>query len=113
MTITEVDKRGLLTSIVVGTIDQPLHAATRTRHVMLCHDGLAGKVVVLDEPEDSSSDAVVNLLRERLSGGGCALIIWNTVARDQQIYVAACEAFGLDVVLLHARLTAGERADRT
>ncbi|MFF8646469.1 CRISPR-associated helicase Cas3' [Streptomyces sp. NPDC015345] len=42
-------KRGLLGHLVVGTIDQLLHAATRTRHVMLRHAGLAGKVVGLDE----------------------------------------------------------------
>ncbi|MFE3110614.1 CRISPR-associated helicase Cas3' [Kitasatospora indigofera] len=42
-------KRGLLGHSVVGTIDQLLHAATRTRHVMLRALGLAGKVVLLDE----------------------------------------------------------------
>ncbi|MET9292827.1 CRISPR-associated helicase Cas3' [Streptomyces sp. NPDC003077] len=42
-------KRGLLCPFVVGTIDQLLFAATRTRHVMLRMAGLAGKVVVLDE----------------------------------------------------------------
>ena len=41
--------RGLLIPLTVGTIDQLLHAATRTRHVMLRHAGLAGRVVVLDE----------------------------------------------------------------
>lgn len=42
-------KRGLLAPFVVGTIDQLLFAATRTRHVMLRYAGLAGKVVILDE----------------------------------------------------------------
>ena len=42
-------KRGLLSPFVVGTIDQLLFAATRTKHVMLRMAGLAGKVVVLDE----------------------------------------------------------------
>ncbi|RKS06023.1 CRISPR-associated Cas3 family helicase [Nocardiopsis sp. Huas11] len=41
--------RGLLTPFGVGTIDQLLYAATRTRHVMLRFAGLAGKVVILDE----------------------------------------------------------------
>lgn len=41
--------RGLLTAFGVGTIDQLLFAATRTRHVMLRFAGLAGKVVILDE----------------------------------------------------------------
>ncbi|MBT8224417.1 MAG: hypothetical protein KJO75_02765 [Dactylosporangium sp.] len=35
--------------VTIGTIDQLLHAATRTRHVMLRHTGLAGRVVILDE----------------------------------------------------------------
>ncbi|MFE9468972.1 CRISPR-associated helicase Cas3' [Streptomyces virginiae] len=42
-------KRGLLAHLTVGTIDQLLYAATRTRHVMLRTAGLAGKVVILDE----------------------------------------------------------------
>ncbi|GII96930.1 CRISPR-associated helicase Cas3' [Sinosporangium siamense] len=42
-------KRGLLTPLVVGTIDQLLFAATRTKHVMLRMAGLAGKIVILDE----------------------------------------------------------------
>lgn len=42
-------KRGLLVPVTVGTIDQLLHAATRTRHVMLRHAGLVGRVVILDE----------------------------------------------------------------
>lgn len=41
--------RGLLAPVTVGTVDHLLHAATRTRHVMIRHTGLAGRVVVLDE----------------------------------------------------------------
>jgi CRISPR-associated endonuclease/helicase Cas3 len=209
------NKRGLLTPIVVGTVDQLLHAVTRTRHVMLRHAGLAGKIVVLDEvhaydvymsqflhealrwlagagvpvvvlsatlppatraelarsylqgvlgsrdvdlgglpiprgypsalsvcavdgepqfeeraslpwrrsarfgvevlPEadDSSVEPVVSLLHDRMVDGGCALVIRNTVGRAQQTYLALRDTFGDNVVLLHARLTARERADRT
>jgi len=42
-------KRGPLASLVVGTIDQALFAALRSRHLMLRHLALAGKVVILDE----------------------------------------------------------------
>lgn len=42
-------KRGLLQPVAVGTVDQVLQAATRTKHVMLRHAGLASGVVVLDE----------------------------------------------------------------
>lgn len=41
--------RGLLSTISVGTIDQVLQAATRTRYVALRHAGLAGRVLVIDE----------------------------------------------------------------
>jgi CRISPR-associated endonuclease/helicase Cas3 len=209
-------KRGLLAPVTVGTVDQLLHAATRTRHVMLRHFGLAGGVVVLDEvhaydvymsqflfeglrwladagvpvillsatlPSTLREDLVrayvqgarqqrdvdvtalppavgypsvtsawvdkdelvadvrtappwrpsarvdvevmteralgqnvidvADLLQHRLGGGGCALLIRNTIGRAQETYRVLRERFGADVVLLHARLTVGERAQRT
>jgi CRISPR-associated endonuclease/helicase Cas3 len=200
-------KRGLLSALTVGTIDQLLHAATRTRHVMLRHAGLAGRVVVLDEvhaydvymaqflcealrwladagvpvvllsatlPPDLRDELVRSYLQgaltardvdlsgqpavegypralsvcvvegqprfqarvsalwrpsvpvevevlaeepavlvEALRDGGCALVVRNTVTRAQRTYAAVKEVFGSDAVLLHARLAAGERADRT
>lgn len=42
-------KRSLLSSFVVGTIDQLLLAALRSKHLVLRHLGLAGKVIVIDE----------------------------------------------------------------
>jgi CRISPR-associated endonuclease/helicase Cas3 len=209
-------KRGLLAPVTVGTVDQLLHAATRTRHVMLRHFGLAGGVVVLDEvhaydvymsqflfeglrwladagvpvillsatlppalredlvrayvqgarqqrdvdltalppaagypsvtsalvdkgelvaavrtappwrasarvevqvvPERALGENVIDvadLLQRRLAGGGCALVIRNTVGRAQETYRVLRERFGADAVLLHARLTVGTRAERT
>ncbi|NKY89882.1 CRISPR-associated helicase/endonuclease Cas3 [Nocardia veterana] len=44
-----VGKKGPLANVVVGTIDQVLRAALKTRHVMLRHLALANKVVVIDE----------------------------------------------------------------
>jgi CRISPR-associated endonuclease/helicase Cas3 len=226
-------KRGLLCPFVVGTIDQLLFAATRTKHVMLRIAGLAGKVVVLDEVhaadvymsqflteclrllgqagvpvvllsatlppaqrrdlieaylagaasqeeytvpafrepggypsviaaglprlgggtprievdtavpwrknspsvavellseavagakasveqrnalQASADQAVVACLEHELADDGCALVIRNTVARAQSLFVALRERFGQDVVLLHGRLAVGPRADRT
>ncbi|MEV4218798.1 CRISPR-associated helicase Cas3' [Nonomuraea sp. NPDC049725] len=217
-------KRGLLSPFVVGTIDQLLFAATRTKHVMLRAAGLMGKVVVLDEVhaadvymsqflneglrwlgqagvpvvllsatlppeqrrelvtaylsgagsvetfdtsglpqpagypnvtaacvndgravydvddsqqwradlpvaitvlpeaigsgtagEDQSSDeAVAEMLQERLADGGCALVIRNTVPRAQRTYQALRARFGGgEVRLLHGRMTAHDRAERT
>jgi CRISPR-associated endonuclease/helicase Cas3 len=205
-------KRGLLTPIVVGTIDQLLYAATRTRHVMVRYAGLAGKVVVLDEvhaadvymqqflnealrwlglgnvpvvllsatlparqrdamvssylqgalqaadtaepdlrgdgyprvtavwaengqarakvattqswrsgarvavevlPEDPDDETgVAAFVVRELAEGGCALVIRNTVRRAQQTYLALREELADDVVLLHARLSTGHRAQR-
>ncbi|WP_433232571.1 CRISPR-associated helicase Cas3' [Actinomadura formosensis] len=218
-------KRGLLTPFVVGTIDQLLFAATRTKHVMLRMAGLTGKVVVLDEvhaadvymsqflaeglwwlgqartpvvllsatlppgqrrtlvkaylagaasredlpdiaipepqgypnvtaawhgetgpqvlvrstsswradlavgievlaeteqttttqrrDESSGTAAVAELLDTRLREGGCALVIRNTVDRAQETYQALRRRFGRDVRLLHGRMHAAHRAERT
>ncbi|MEU3568258.1 CRISPR-associated endonuclease Cas3'' [Kitasatospora sp. NPDC036755] len=227
-------RRGLLSPFAVGTIDQLLYAATRTKHVMLRMAGLVGKVVVLDEvhavdvymsqflleglwwlgqagvpvvllsatlppeqrrslaaaylagarsaevsdhpdhpdlpglpepqgypnvtavwaeqggrpgflvestepwrddlpvrvevldeppvphgPRDHRSGVepagaqVTDYLRERLADGGCVLVIRNTVARAQATFGALRKEFGADVRLLHGRLHAGHRADRT
>ncbi|MEU0203601.1 MULTISPECIES: CRISPR-associated helicase Cas3' [unclassified Streptomyces] len=208
-------KRGLLTSFGVGTIDQLLYAATRTRHVMLRFAGLAGKVVVIDEvhaadvymrqfltealrwlgqarvpvillsatlppsqrqalvdaylcgalgradvseevPEpagypcvtaawalgdepmvhapreavpswreslpvtlswlpDVSDDgaAIADAVREELSDGGSALVILNSVERAQGVFARLKRTLDGEVHLLHGRLCAAHRAERT
>ncbi|CAL9646724.1 hypothetical protein SUDANB120_06498 (plasmid) [Streptomyces sp. enrichment culture] len=42
-------KKGMLAPFVVGTIDQLLFAGLKSRHLVLRHLALAGKVVVIDE----------------------------------------------------------------
>ncbi|MFF2779443.1 CRISPR-associated helicase Cas3' [Streptomyces sp. NPDC058052] len=207
-------KRGLLCSFAVGTVDQLLFAATRTRHVMLRFAGLAGKVVIIDEvhaadvymqqflvealrwlgqagvpvvllsatlapaqrralvgayvsgqgrtggpvvvevPEpggypsitgayvqdgraevvcrstaswresypvalewlpDASDggEAVAERTAREVAGGGVALVVLNTVDRAQGVFRALDARFPGEVHLLHGRLCAAHRADRT
>jgi CRISPR-associated endonuclease/helicase Cas3 len=59
-------KRGLLASFVVGTIDQALFLALKSRHVVLRHLALANKVVVIDEvhaSDDYMKEYLKRLLR--------------------------------------------------
>lgn len=207
-------KRGMLSPIVVGTVDHLLYAATRTTHVMLRHTGLAGKVIVLDEvhaydtymsqflhealrllaqlrvpvvllsatlpprqreqlarsyvqgatltrdievpisavgypqvtsvavvdgapsvsiveatayrpsvpvavevlPEPTDAfdpEPVAQRIAQEIVDGGCVMVIRNTVARAQQTYLSLRRLLDCEVVLLHSRLTAQSRADRT
>ncbi|MGK5533117.1 type I-E CRISPR-associated protein Cse1/CasA [Streptomyces sp. URMC 129] len=57
-------KKGLLASFAVGTIDQVLFAALKSRHLALRHLALAGKVVVIDEVH--AYDAYMNTYLERV-----------------------------------------------
>ena len=80
-------KRGPLSSLVVGTIDQALFGALRSRHVALRHLALAGKVVVLDEVH--AYDAFMNQYLERI-------LHW-------------LGAYGVPVIMLSATLPAERR----
>jgi len=82
-------KRGLLAPFAVGTIDQLLLAATRSKHVMLRMAGLAGKVVVLDEVH------AADVYMSQFLGEG---LRWLAQA-------------GVPVVLLSATLTPGQQRD--
>ena len=81
-------KRGLLAPFGVGTVDQALLAALRTRHVCVRLFGLAGKTVIVDEVH--AYDAYMSHLLERL-------LEWLA-------------ALGCSVVLLSATLPAARRA---
>ena len=72
------------------------------------------EVTVLPEPENEDSTAVAKSLEQALIEGGCALVVRNTVDRAQETYSKLREYFPeTELRLLHARLTAQERADRT
>ena len=78
------------------------------------------KFELLDEPglgstrtDPADSDAAT-LLSARLAEGGTALVIRNTVRRAQNLYTHLKQTFGADqILLLHSRFTAADRAAHT
>ncbi|MER6916069.1 CRISPR-associated helicase Cas3' [Streptomyces sp. NPDC000594] len=57
---------------------------------------------------------VAGAVREAVSGGGVALVVVNQVERAQNIYRALVDGgLGGEVLLLHGRLCAADRAERT
>lgn len=58
---------------------------------------------------DDDLDALVALLRDLLSDGGCALIVRNTVRRVQRTATALQEEFPGEVTVAHSRFIAADR----
>ena len=79
--------RSTLSPVVVGTIDQVLLAALKSRHVLVRHLGLMGKVVVIDEVH--AADEYMETYLE-------AALIWLGM-------------YGIPVVLLSATLPPARR----
>lgn len=72
--------------------------------------GRSNRVMVQRIMDDD--ETLVQLLRDRLADGGCAVVIRDTVARAQHAYDVLNEAFGegIPVTLAHARYLACDRA---
>lgn len=64
-----------------------------------------------EDPDLTDLDALVTTLRDALTGGGCAVVIRNTVARVQQTADRLVAEFGEDqVTVSHSRFLACDRA---
>ncbi|OUZ08646.1 hypothetical protein BHE97_13330 [Aeromicrobium sp. PE09-221] len=92
--------------------DYPLITATTGNNVTArtAETGVSSPLTVHGLAEDDASlDA---LLDERLSEGGCAVIIRNTVGRAQETFTRLRERYGDEVTLIHSRFIATARRDK-
>ncbi|MCX6566619.1 MAG: CRISPR-associated helicase Cas3' [Candidatus Aminicenantes bacterium] len=71
------NKRALLASFGVGTIDQALLGVVAAKHFFVRHFALAGKVVILDEVHsyDLYTGTLIDKLITTLEGLGCTVIV--------------------------------------
>lgn len=91
-------KKKILSNFVVCTIDQILMMATRTKHYMLRHLGLSGKIVIIDEIH--SSDAFMDVYLERalswLASMGCSIVLLSaTISQDKRDKILRAYADGI------------------
>ncbi|AYD89826.1 CRISPR-associated helicase Cas3' [Actinomyces lilanjuaniae] len=99
-------KKGVLSTVVVSTVDQVLFMALQAKHAMLRHLGLAGKVVVIDEVH--AYDAYMNVYLARaiewLAEYGTSVVLLSATL-PVQIKRTLMEAYARG---LHAQRPLGE-----
>ncbi|MGV0423792.1 CRISPR-associated helicase Cas3' [Corynebacterium sanguinis] len=90
-------RRGLLSNVVVGTVDQVLMMALKQRYSMLRHVALAGKVVIFDEVhafDTYTSDYLTRAIRWLAYYGASVIVMSATLppGRRQELVAAYTEA---------------------
>lgn len=81
-------RRGLLSTVAVGTVDQALLAALQAKHFFVRLFGLAGKVVVIDEVHayDTYMSTILEELLTWLSSLGSSVVLLSaTLPSDRRI----------------------------
>lgn len=95
-------KKGVLAPFVVGTIDQGLFLALKSRHVVIRHLALAGKVVVIDEVHsyDVYMSQYLDRMLQWLAAYGVPVIMLSATlppVRRDQLVRAYAERLGVEV----------------
>lgn len=97
--LTTTDKYPLMTSVSDGVAQRGTSASATARQVALQFMG-------------DSLDELIELIKDRMSDGGCVGIIRDTVARAQETFDILNSHLNCEVVLVHSRFLAPQRARR-
>ena len=84
-------------------------SAVHTRAVPASSRRTSVSVECLGGGADDDLDALISLLRDQLSDGGCAVVIRNTVSRAVRTGEALMRAFPGEVTVSHSRFIAADR----
>jgi len=98
--VPDTDKYPRIFKVSGGQCSMRSFKGEKSREVTLTLEGI---------PADL--EGIVALLEQQLTGGGCAVVICNTVDRAQQLF-QKLEGKGMERTLFHARFPAEDRARR-
>ncbi len=104
---------GAVYTVLDGDVGYPVVTAStgETPRVVVTEPGDRRQPVALERLDDDDA-ALLTTLREALAGGGVAAVVRNTVGRAQATYELLREELDAEVVLLHSRFVAVDRAAR-